>query len=116
MIHARWARWPFVVGVALVAASCGGRPPTEEEVSAVFARIQVAEARLVVAAEQARAPELACDDRRRASEAGCGAAAALCEDAGTIEDADAMLRCDRGRAICDELRASVQASCEARPV
>ncbi len=96
---------------ALLAASCAGRGPTEEEVSAVFARMQVEEAHLVVAGEQARDPALACDARRRAAEAGCAAAEALCEDAGTIDDADAALRCEHARDTCGELRGWVASAC-----
>jgi hypothetical protein len=107
MTHARLA----FVSVALVTASCGGRAPTEEEVSAVFARIQVEEAHLVTAGERARDAELPCGDRRRAAEAGCAAAAGLCEDAATLDDADAALRCDRARSRCDELRRRVEAAC-----
>jgi hypothetical protein len=108
-------RWRCTSLALLWLAACGGRQPSEEEVSAVFERIQVGEARIAVAAHRARDAELGCDDRRGATDDGCAAAEGVCEDAGSLEDADAARRCEDARRKCTELRGEVARACQGGP-
>lgn len=85
---------------ATLASSCGGAPPPDTH--QVFREIQVHEATIAHAsAEAARCPPQGeCPPASRV----CEAAEGLCEVAGTIDDADAVARCEQARLRCRRVR------------
>jgi hypothetical protein len=94
-----------------VAACASTQPPrSEAQTHRAFADIQQHEARVEDAAQHVRAGE-PCPAPCERSQVACGEADAVCSLAHDLADNDALLRCQRVRTQCDQLRASSQSQC-----
>jgi hypothetical protein len=100
---------PTALLSAIACSGCAG-VHTETDLHAVFARIQVDEAR-IEHAEAGLGPETPCEDREAACAALCDAAGDVCAIAEPLGDRDAAARCERARARCAACRSEHRSRC-----